>query len=436
MLEWRVVPAGPFTMGSDPTAAYPPDADEQPRRLVRVEPFRLARTPVTIAQYRRFAMADGDDGLPVTYVSLADATAYCEWAGVRLPTEAEWEAAARGGHDRLWPWGDELPDASRAHFAAGIGSPEPVGRRPGGASRDGVLDLAGNVMEWTASRYEAARPEVVVRGGSFVHGPDELRCSYRQPMHPGARDHYVGFRVATGAGEAPSGFDWVDVPAGEVALGRDAVAGGGAIAADELPAHVVDVAAFEVSVTPVTNAQYALFVTDGGADPPPDWAGGDPPTGRADHPVAFVDWFDAQAYCAWTGARLPTEAEWEKAARGADGRVYPWGGEADPSRAAIGAGAKHGTTVPVDAHASGASPYGLLGMAGNVWEWVSSAYRPYPYDAADGREDPVEALERVLRGGSFMSPELRFGRCAMRSRSAPRRRQAHIGFRVARGGTA
>jgi formylglycine-generating enzyme required for sulfatase activity len=220
-------------------------------------------------------------------------------------------------------------------------------------------------------------------------------------VHPGTRDHYVGFRV------------------------------GGDAEADELPQHAVEVAACELSLTPVTVAQYAAFVADG-AEPPPDWPDGRPPAGRADHPVTLVDWFDARAFCRWAGGRLPTEAEWEKAARGADARIHPWGDEADSGRAAIGAGAKHGTTSPVGGHAAGASPYGLLGMAGNVWEWVSTAYRPYPYDAADGREDPSGAPERVLRGGSFMSRDLRSARCAMRSRSHPRRRGAHIGFRVAR----
>ena len=325
----------------------------------------------------------------------------------------------RGGDDRLWPWGDELPDASRAHFAAGIGSPEPVGRRPGGSSAQGVLDLGGNVFEWTAGAY--------VRGGSFLEGPNELRCSYRRPMNPGARDHYVGFRVAAGAGEAPPGFDWVEIPGGEVPIGRDPVPFGGELAADELPQHVVELPAFELSLTPVTVAQYAHFVADGGAEPPPGSA-------PADHPVTFVDWHDASAFCAWAGGRLPTEAEWEKAARGTDARIYPWGDEPDPARAAVGAGPKRGTTSPVGAYAQGASPHGLLGMAGNVWEWCASAYRPYPYDAGDGREDPSGTPERVLRGGSFMSPDLRFARCAMRSRSHPRRRQAHIGFRVARGG--
>jgi formylglycine-generating enzyme required for sulfatase activity len=247
-------------------------------------------------------------------------------------------------------------------------------------------------------------------------------------MHPAARDHYVGFRVACAAGTAPPGFDWVDVPGGEVAIGRDPVAFGGECAADELPQHVVEVAAFELSRTPVTVAQYATFVADG-AEPPPDW----PLTGRDEHPVTFVDWFDASAFCAWAGGRLPTEAEWEKAARGADARIYPWGDEPEPRRAAVGAGPKRGATSPVGAHPEGASPYGLLGMAGNVWEWVSTGYGPYPYDPGDGREDPAGVPERVLRGGSFMSADLRSARCAMRSRSLPGRRQAHIGFRVARG---
>jgi formylglycine-generating enzyme required for sulfatase activity len=448
-LEWREVPAGPFPMGSDPGAAYPPDDDESPRHTVELESFRLARLPVTNRQYSAFAKATGGtiradaaDDVAVNYVSRADAQAFCDWARVRLPTEHEWEGAARGGGDRLWPWGDEPPDRSRAVFASGIGSPRPGGRHARGASPHGVLDLAGNVQEWVATAYSSYPPAAgapsgselgVVRGGSFIHGANELRCSYRQPLQPGARDHYVGFRVAATGEQSRIAFDWVEIPRGEFTIGRDPVAYGGPALADELPQHAVHVDAFELSLTPVTNAQYASFVHAGGAAAPAHWADGSPPAALDDHPVTFVDWFDAGAFSAWVGGRLPSEAEWEKASRGTMGLPYPWGSVADSARAHVGGNQKHGRTAPVGAHADGASPYGLLGMIGNVWEWVSSAYRPYPYDGSDGREEPSGGDERVLRGGSFATADLIAARCAIRSRSHPGRRQAHIGFRIARG---
>jgi len=385
VIDWVEVPAGPFRMGREPHDAFPPDEDEQPRRVVRLDGFRISRVPVTNRQFH----GEGDDR-PVTYVSRAEAESFCARSGVRLPSEVEWEAAARGGDDRLWPWGDELPDRSRALFAAGIGEPGPVGSHSAGASPFGALDMAGNVLEWTSGG--------AVRGGSFLSGPNELRCSYRHPMHPASRDHYVGFRVV--AVEPVEGFDWVDVPLGDYPIGRD----GG-------EHDVVDLPSFELGRTPVTNRQYATFVADGGAEPPPHWPAPD------DHPVTLVDWFDAAAFCAWAGGRLPSEVEWEKGARGADARRWPWGDEEDASRAAVGTGPKHGTTSPVGAHAAGGSPYGLLDMAGNVWEWTASGH-------GQG--------EVVLRGGSFASPGLAWARCAMRSRSRPRRRAAHIGFRVAR----
>ena len=375
------VPAGPFAMGVDPAREFPPERDETPRRVVAVNGFRISRVPVL-----------GDDGVPLTYVSRADAEAFCVANGVRLPTEIEWEAAARGGDDRLWPWGDESPDTTRATFGQGIGGPSPSGLHPAGAAPCGALDLAGNVYEWTADGG--------VRGGSYLSGADELRCSARLPMHSAARDPYIGFRVV--AVEPTRDFDWVEVPAGDYVIGRDP---------DATRQREVDLNAFELGRTPVTNAEYQRFVSDCGATAPPHWPASE------DHPVTFVDWHDASAYCAWAGGRLPTEAEWEKAARGTDGRTYPWGDEEDESRAAIGGGLKNGSTSPVGIHPDGASPYGLEDMAGNVWEWTTTEYPPG---------------ERVLRGGSFASPGLAWASCTMRSHSRPERRQAHIGFRVAR----
>lgn len=474
---WITIPAGRFIMGSDPRTAAPPFANERPRQRVELPAFRLSRVPITNTQYHRFVTAcsypapghwpagrppAGSEEFPVTYVSWHDAQAFCAWAGVRLPTEAEWEKAARGDDGRWWPWGDALPDATRCHFngqAQGIApaaqSVLPVVQFPQGASPYGVLDMAGNVWEWTNSRYrpypyraadgrESRTPGGVrvVRGGSYNHDLRQIRCAARDGMAAGVRDVYIGFRVASDSDEpvlsSPLPFDWVTIPVGAFWLGSDAGPPPSAVLPSELPQHTVDVAEFCIAQTPVTNAAYADFVQATGHSAPAHWTTAKPPARLTDHPVTHVDWYDAQAFCRWAGVRLPTEAEWEKAARGdaltdPDVRIYPWGNTApDNTRLNYQRDGKRITTTPVDRYPRGASPYGLLDMAGNVWEWVSSAYAPYPYCATDGREDVTTAQQRVLRGGSFASPSAAFVRCAMRSLSYPTRRREHIGFRVAK----
>ncbi len=214
----------------------------------------------------------------------------------------------------------------------------------------------------------------------------------------------------------------------------------------EQPQHEVILGSYEIGRYPVTNAEYAAFVAATGRRPPRHWQGDQPPEELVDHPVVHVTWEDAMAYVNWLQERtnqpyrLPTEAEWEKAARGADARLWPWGNDWDASRANCKP-AGPGTTTPVGQYPAGASPYGCQDMAGNVREWCSTLWGnnpkrpsfPYPYRSDDGRENlDVDGL-RILRGGSWRSNNPGPVRCAYRGRTIPGGRIVGSGFRVARG---
>jgi formylglycine-generating enzyme required for sulfatase activity len=222
------------------------------------------------------------------------------------------------------------------------------------------------------------------------------------------------------------------IPRGEFLMGSDPYQDGNALGAErpQQPLYLPD---YYLAQTPVTNAQYAAFVQQTGHDPPRHWINGRPPRGQENHPVVSVSWYDAVAYCNWlsriTGKpyRLPTEAEWEKAARGPDARVYPWGNQWDAKRCNTKESKIEGT-VPVGTYPQGGSRYELMDMAGNVWEWTSSLYWGYPYRAADGREDPASPDSRVLRGGSWLN-FYDSARAAYRRRYVPAYHSRIHGFR-------
>jgi iron(II)-dependent oxidoreductase len=245
------------------------------------------------------------------------------------------------------------------------------------------------------------------------------------------------------AADLKNGNEMVRVPGGSFLMGNSDGP------EDERPQHQVNVAEFLIDRTPVTNAQFAQFMNTKGTQAADgqrwydiddndarihrrreQWTAD---TGFENHPVVEASWYGAVAYCAWLGKRLPTEAEWEKAARGTDGRKFPWGNEPpDRSRAHFGAG--WNDLQPVGSLAKGASPYGVLDLAGNGWEWVSSAYVPYPYNRHDGREDLTRLQVRVTRGGGHDSPpeELTTTQRGRQVSRNPRGGHHNIGFRCAR----
>ena len=194
---------------------------------------------------------------------------------------------------------------------------------------------------------------------------------------------------------------------------------------------------FYIDRFPVTCAEYKKFVDATGHRDPANWRAHEIPEGKENHPVVEVNWDDAVAYAEWAGKRLPVDKEWEKAARGTDGRTWPWGNEWVEGRANTEE-ADIGETCAVGCFPAGASPYGLLDVAGNVWEWTStkwgrtSVYRPdygYPYDPTDGREDLTGPDLRVVRGGSWYLLQ-RVARCAYRNGDIPDDFHDSLGFRV------
>lgn len=486
------VPAGEFQMGCDPdhNGGFDCEWYELPLHTVYLDMYAIDRTEVTNAEYADFLNArdsndcggfecvdldDPDSHITITLpseqyiveagyedhpmgeVTWYGANSYCTESGDRLPTEAEWEKAARGTTIRAYPWGDGAPDCTLANGNNCVGDTTAVASYPWGASQYGVLDMAGNVEEWTndwyGSDYYSSSPydnpqgpengEVkMVRGGNYTSEWFWQRAASRPSREPIESYSYLGFRCAS----APA--DKVAVPAGEFQMGCDPGHNGGySCSGEELPLHTVYLDAYEIDNLEVTNSEYVEFLNDrdsndcGGFEcvdlddpdshimPEEDHYIIDPD--YVDHPVIEVTWYGANSYCSETGGRLPTEAEWEKAARGTTVRSYPWGDSAPDCTLT------NGNNCVGDTTAVGSYPvlsqYGALDMAGNVWEWTndwyaSDYYSSSPYANPPG---PENGLYRVARGGAWNNNWNNM-RVADRSvSSSPINSSYDIGFRCA-----
>ncbi len=442
------VPAGSFLRGPE-------------RRRAQTGEFWIGRYPVTNAEYKRFLDDNPDHPVPhvaadwampynwdpqrrqfqagkathpVVLVTWADAIAFCDWAGMRLATEEEWEKAARGTDGREYPWGDDPPSAEVCNCDHTTLGTSPTGTySPQGDSPYGCGDMAGNVAEWTSTLGEADGTSIV-RGGAWPFVPENNKATYRLEAQAARQTPYIGFRaVANWSSDASSSERWtharshvefVRVPAGPFFFSESR--------------QPIDLSAYWIGRYEVTNAQFDHFVRATAYRTTAEqkgygrvlresqwvrlagayWRQPDGPESSLDrkwnHPVVQVSSADALAFAQWAGLRLPTELEWEKAARGGDSRVFPWG-NSRPGIGLLNYGGQMGDTSPVGRFSPGGdSPYGAADMAGNVWEWTLT-----PYD-----KDPKLL---VLKGGSWADPESSW----LRGAASPWHCQASIGFRVA-----
>ncbi len=227
------------------------------------------------------------------------------------------------------------------------------------------------------------------------------------------------------------GAPMVLVPAGEFTMGSDKGDD------DESPIHRVYLDTFYLDKFEVTNGRFAKFVDAIQSEPPWGFSDKDTPVTHADRPVRWVSWMDAMGYCLWAGKRLPTEAEWEKAARGTDGRIYPWGND-PPTPAHAVFGLKEGgsdTVSPIGNRDKGRSLYGAHDLAGNLYEWVTDWYAEDYYanfakTPAINPRGPNEGTAKVQRGGSYINNPYRL-RSSFRTKGDPTEQDPNVGFRCA-----
>jgi formylglycine-generating enzyme required for sulfatase activity len=423
---------------------------------------------------------------PVLHVDWFQAEAYCQWTGGSLPTEAQWEKAACGTDGRTYPWGEESPSCDLANLTIGaecIGDTTAVGSYPTGASPFGAMDLSGNVWEWVSDWYSedyyvnspAANPTGPIegtyrgiRGTSWGYGGYVNPIANRRYNKPSVTTYDVGFRCVYSAVEEPApeptpiptpepqsdlgigstmvrevdGMEMVYVSEGSFIMGSD---NGDE---DAKPEHEVFLDAYWMDKYEVSNAQYVQFLNSVGGNQKTDgywWVDASASdvqiresngnwqvdSGVEDHPMTVVNWYGAMAYCEWAEGSLPTEAQWEKAARGTDGRTYPWG-EASPSCNLANFSGCVGDTSAVGSYPSGASPYGALDLAGNVLEWVADWYDSgyYASNPAENPTGPISGDYRGMRGGSWNST-VDYLHTADRTWQSPVNRWGGFGFRCA-----
>lgn len=442
------VHGGAFLMGSSESDPLASD-DEKPGQWMDLPDYWITKHPITKAQYAAFRKASGykggESGFPAEQsnhparVTWYEAREFAIWLEkntgmlARLPNEPEWEKAARGSSGNIYAWGNAWEPGTRCP----IEEPEfslPVGLHRQGRSQFGCENVCNFIHEWTMGEYrdypyqpDDGREEIydvprddssdfiimAVRGSSSEYdNPSFARCARRWDSY--APSNSNGFRVVIFPEQAaqPRGavgramhqggqganilvpltndvsMVFIPIPEGEFWMGNTE---------SDTPLHKVNLPEYWIGKFPVTNEQFQAFIQQtkyrskvrSGLNI------------RKDYPVVEATWQDAVAFCRWAGKatgkaiRLPSEAEWEKAARGDDARPYPWG-ESEPEGSHI-----FEPERPVGSKSPGKdSPYGVADMASMILEWTNSLYRDRPFVGGDGREDPLAEGERVQRGES------------------------------------